>query len=75
MTPTPRRSTFGRTSDVGLATSSIPAPSTGKRDSMGPTRLPNPAGGRRISSSFGDLRPPSRAGDGGSILEDDAETY
>ncbi|KAL9112585.1 MAG: hypothetical protein Q9227_003156 [Pyrenula ochraceoflavens] len=62
-TPTPRRSTFGRTSDVGLPESSIPTPSAfKKRDSVGgASRLP--IGNRRISSGVVADRPGSQGAD------------
>lgn len=53
-TPTPRRSTFGRTSDIGLPESSIPTPlgARSKRDSFaGGSKLP--LGNRRVSSGLG----------------------
>ncbi|KAL9618660.1 MAG: hypothetical protein Q9160_006627 [Pyrenula sp. 1 TL-2023] len=53
-TPTPRRSTFGRTSDVGLPESAIPTPfsARSKRDSFvgGASKLP--LGNRRVSSGL-----------------------
>ena len=61
-TPTPRRSTFGRTSDVGLPESSIPTPTAlKKRESIGgASRIP--MGNRRISSGVGE-RPNSQGRD------------
>lgn len=73
ITPTPRRSTFGRTSDVGLPASAIPTPAAlKKRESVGSNRVPTIS--RRISSAglTGDMRPGSRTE---GPLEDVDETY
>ena len=70
-TPTPRRSTFGRTSDIGLPGSSIPTPAALRKKQSMP-----PASGRRVSSGVGDMGPPrSKTPANEAGLEDVEETY